>query len=203
VFLTIFSPYAAGPTFVESVQRERGWRGVDALYDRFPASTEQVIHPELYPDERPVDVSVRDRSNARWSRFDLNRPAHDTVGEASIYAMFWANGAVTRDGRSPYQYDHPLSAGWGGDRLVPYRDGDRFGYVWVTAWDSQRDAREFGGAYREVLANRSVRQPRDNVYVLPESDPFGDAFRVTRRGQRVRIVNGPTVGSLDGIHDTG
>jgi hypothetical protein len=202
VFLTIFTPYAAGPTFVESVHEQRGWRGVNTLYSQFPESTEQVIHPEAYPDERPVDVSVRDRSNARWDRFDLNRPAHDVVGEASIYAMFWANGAVERGTRSPYQYEHPLSAGWAGDRVVPYRNGDRFGYVWVTSWDTDRDARQFLRAYREILANRSVRQSGGNVYFLPESDPFGDAFRVTRRGQRVRIVNGPTVAALGGIHDT-
>jgi len=203
VFLTIFTPYAAGPGFVEQVRDRDGWRGVDALYGQFPESTEQVIHPERYPDERPVDVAVADRSNARWNRFDLDRPATDTVGEAAIYAMVWANGQVQQDGRSPYQYDHPLSDGWAGDQVVPYRNGDRFGYVWVTAWDSPAEAREFLAAYRQILANRSTRRHSAGVYVLPESDPFGDAFRVQRRGDRVRIVNGPSVAALDGIHDSG
>jgi hypothetical protein len=203
LFVTIFTPYAAGPGFVDSVYQSEGWEGVDRLYDRFPASTEQVIHPDRYPDERPVNVTVQDRSGERWNRFDISRQPTDTVGEASIYAMLWANGAVEREGRSVYQYDHPLSDGWAGDTVVPYRNGDRFGYVWVIAWDSPAEAREFRGAYRDILDNRSVRQPEDGVYVLPESDPFGDAFRVTRSGNRVRIVNGPTVRALDRMHDAG
>ena len=198
VFVTIYTPYAAGPRFVAERHQRGGWPAVNTLYDRYPNSTEQLIHPEKYPDEEPVDVRVRDRSNGRWNRFGLQRPAHDVVGEASIYAMFRATGQIT-DG-AIYEYDHPLSAGWGGDKLVPYRNGDRYGYVWATEWDTRADAREFVTAYRAILDERASRQPDANTYVLPDSDPFGDAFRVTRTGKRVRVVNGPTVGALDGIH---
>jgi len=48
-------------------------------------------------------------------------------------------------------------------------------------------------------ARRTARRPAPDVYVLPEDDPFGDAFRVRRTGRSVRIVNGPTVAALDGI----
>jgi hypothetical protein len=36
---------------------------------------------------------------------------------------------------------------------------------------------------------------------VPESSEFGDAFSITRSGDTVRIVNGPTVEDLDEIHD--
>ncbi|MFD1587949.1 Hvo_1808 family surface protein [Halorientalis brevis] len=199
VFLTMYAPYAAGESFVASVHDREGWAGVDALYDRYPTSSEQVIHPDAYPDERPRTVTVPDRSNGEWERFD-REPVGETVGEAAIYATFWANGQVNRTTHDTYDYDHPLSAGWAGDTVVPYRNGDRYGYVWQTAWDTRADAREFAGAYRAILADRSVTQPTNATYVLPESDPFGDAFRVTREGTRVRVVNAPTVGDLDAVH---
>jgi hypothetical protein len=198
VFVTIYTPYAVGPRFVAERHQREGWGAVNDLYDRYPNSTEQIIHPEKYPDEEPLDVRVRDRSNGRWNRFGLQRPAYDVVGEASIYAMFRATDRIT-DG-AVYEYDHRISAGWGGDKLVPYRNGDRYGYVWATEWDTREDAREFVTAHRAILDERASRQPDADTYVLPDSDPFGDAFRVTRSGKRVVIVNGPTVDSLDGIH---
>ncbi|RXK47280.1 Hvo_1808 family surface protein [Halorientalis pallida] len=198
LFLTIFAPYATGPDFVEAIRDRGGWAAVDDLYAQFPTSTEQVIHPETYPDEEPVSVTVADRSNDDWNRYDRD-PAGDTAGEAAIYAMLWANGAIDQQGRTVYDYDSRYSAGWAGDRIVPYRNGDRDGYVWASEWDTTADAREFVRAYRAILASRASERPAQNVYVLPESDAFGDAFRVTREGQRVRIVNGPTAGALPAV----
>ena len=202
VFLTIFAPYAAGPGFVRAARERGGWPAVDALYDRFPASTEQVIHPETYPNEAPANVTVRDRSSGEWSRFDLDRPASDTAGEAAIYAMLRTNGALGNGSR--YNYSHPASAGWGGDAVVPYRNGSGgYGYVWKLVWDTEADAREFADAYRGILQRRADREPAEGVYVLPASDPFGDAFRVRRTGDTVRIVNGPTVSALAKIGGKG
>ncbi|MFB6309140.1 MAG: Hvo_1808 family surface protein [Haloarculaceae archaeon] len=201
VFAVLYQPYATGPRFVHQIREEEGWAGVDRLHDRLPRSSEQVIHPEKYRVDEPVNVTVPDRSNDRWSRFDHD-PVADTVGEASIYAMFAANDAVQPENR--FSYRSEPSAGWGGDSLVPYRNGSGgYGYVWTTVWDTEEDAREFVRAYRSILEERASERPSESVYVLPESDPFGDAFRVTRSGKRVRIVNGPDVAALDGIHDTG
>jgi hypothetical protein len=198
LFLTIYAPYATGPEFVAAIRDRGGWAAVDELYEQFPMSTEQVIHPEAYPDERPNAVTVADRSNDEWRRYDRD-PAGDTAGEAAIYAMLWANGAIDVQGRAIYDYESRYSAGWAGDRIVPYRNGDRGGYVWASEWDTTADAREFVRAYRAILSSRASERPAQNVYVLPESDPFGDAFRVSRDGRRVRIVNGPTVGALPAI----
>ena len=200
LLLTIYQPYATGPTFVDRVRERGGWDAVDDLHERFPDSTEQVIHPGLYPDEEPVNVTVRDRSSEEWSRFDHD-PVADTVGEASVYAMFVSNGVVVTDDRHGYRSDP--SAGWAGDALVPYTngsDGPEGAYVWKTVWDSEADAEEFLDAYRELLVGEGARQPRANVYVVPESSGFGDAFRVRRAGDTVVVVNAPTVADLDDVH---
>ncbi|WP_117594262.1 Hvo_1808 family surface protein [Haloprofundus halophilus] len=208
VFLTIYTPYADGPQFVHELHQEGGWEAVDAVYEEKPQSTEQIIHPAKYPDERPVNVSVEDRSSEEWSRFDT-RPVADTVGEASLYAMFWQNGHISReslrnspDEYSPYNYSHPATEGWAGDAVVPYESDDgEYGYVFESEWDSERDARQFADAYRATLTNRlGAQRVGDGVYRVPDDSSFGDAFRVRQEGTTVSVVNAPTTGQLDSVH---
>ena len=108
----------------------------------------------------------------------------------------------TDDPADTYNYDSEPSAGWGNDRLYPYQQGSgssaEYGYVWVTEWDSEADAREFRRAYRAILDAQGAEQRADNVYVIPDGG-FEDAFRVTRSGTRVTIVNGPTTDDLADI----
>lgn len=198
VLLVILQPYVTGPSFVDSVRADGGWPAVNDLYSAFPASTEQVVHPKLYPEETPVNVTVADRSNGDWRRFDVD-PVADTLGEASIFAMFEHNG-VLGGSVSRYSFVSTPSAGWGGDALVPYHSGDRYGYVWKTTWDTPADAREFLAAYRDLLAAHGATSRGDGVYVVPESGPFGDAFRVSRTGTTVTIVNAPTTSALAAVH---
>ncbi len=195
-YFALIQPYAEGPAFVNALRERGGWAAVNDAYDRVPASTEQVIHPARYPDEAPVEVRIEDRSSDGWTRFERDTP-RTTLGEATIYAAFRANGVVEGGGR--FDYSHPLSAGWAGDRLVPYRNGDAAGYVWRIEWDTERDAREFTRGYRDLLATRGATRG-GNVYVIPEGDPYADAFRVTREGETVTVVNAPTRGALDDVH---
>jgi hypothetical protein len=200
VFLTVFTPYAVGPDFVRTLRERSGgdWGAVNDAYQAFPESTEQVIHAGAYPEEEPVEVTVPDRSGEGYERFDLDRET-DTVGEATVYAMFWANDVVPED-HPTFVYDQRLSAGWGGDTVVPYRGTDgEDAYVWRTAWDTERDAREFLEGYRDVLDGNGAVERGDGVYVI-ESGPYADAFRVVRRGNTVTVVNAPTIGDLDSVH---
>lgn len=201
VFITLFTPYAEGPALVNDLRTRSGgdWDAVNDAYDEFPVSSEQIIHPEKYPDEQPQNVSINDRTRGDWERFDLEATT-DTVGEASLYAMFWSNGVVPRGDRSPYNYSHPASAGWGGDVLVPYTNGTHDGYVWKLAFDSAGDAEEFTRAYVGLLESRGAREVRDGVYRIPDA-PFADAFRVDRAGDTVVITNAPTVRALDRVRD--
>ncbi|MFC7156030.1 Hvo_1808 family surface protein [Halomarina halobia] len=199
VYLVLIQPYAEGPAFVNALRERGGWVAVNDAYDRMPTTTEQVIHPERYPEESPVEVRVEDRSSDGWARFEREGPESTTLGEATVYAMFRANGVV--EGGERFDYSHPLSDGWAGDRLVPYHDGDEAGYVWRTEWDTERDAREFVRGYRDLLAARGATRD-GNVYVVPEGDPYADAFRVTREGTTVTVVNAPTRGELDAVHRT-
>jgi hypothetical protein len=98
-----------------------------------------------------------------------------------------------------YNYTSPATEGWGNDRLIPYRraaeNGTEYGYVWETRWDTERDARQFRGAYLRTLDGLNARRVDDRTYVVPAGG-FADAFYVERDGRNVTIVNGPTVADL-------
>ena len=198
VLLVVLTPYLQGPDFVATIERRGGWPAVDGLHREYPASMKQVLDPSQYPGEKPVDVSVRDRSSGEWQRFDHD-PVADTVGPASIHAMFFQNGIRAADVER-YGYAHPAAVGWTGDALVPYRNGDRFGYVWETAWESEAQARQFAETYRALLESEGAQFCDGGVAVVPAASPYDDAFRVTREGNRVRVVNAPTARELPAIY---
>ncbi|WP_049985313.1 Hvo_1808 family surface protein [Halobellus rufus] len=213
IFLTIFQPYSDGPVYVHDLVEREGWSAIDERFETPPTSSEQIIHRT---DEEPVPIEYRDRARNGWETFpDQGEDGSDTVGEASMYVMFWyqarQSGAETIDPRTigdvenrydTYNYDAEPSAGWANDRLFPYKQatdsGTEYGYVWATEWDTERDAREFQRAYRAILDAHDAEERATNTYVVPDGQ-FADAFRVTRSGTRVTIVNGPTVEDLDDI----
>ncbi|SHH45936.1 Hvo_1808 family surface protein [Halobaculum gomorrense] len=217
ILLTLLNPYSDGPVYVHEIVQEGGW---DAFEDRFrnpPVSSEQVIHRT---DETPRPIEFTDRETNGWSTFSRDNPrlgqnGSDTVGEASIYAMFWYQAREYRadtinpnglfDTSSPYDmynYDAEPSNGWANDRLFPYRNGEgddaTYGYVWITEWDTEADAHEFRDTYLRMLEAHDVRQTDEGYYVVPDG-PFADAFLVRLDGDRVTIVNGPTVDDVKNI----
>lgn len=195
--LYILQPYTQGTAFIESIRERGDWSAVDRLHEAKPNSSEQVIHPARYPDDRPTDVRLPDRSSGDWRRVGHD-PATDTLGEASVYAMLLDNGVITVD--DPTRYDHVFSEGWAGGAFAVYRNqGGESGYVWKTEWDSQTDAEQFAGAYREVLDEHDATPRGDGIEVITD-EPFADAFRVTQTGTTVRIVNAPFAGALSAVH---
>jgi hypothetical protein len=199
IYATLIQPYVEGPAFVRSIHDRGGWTAVNDAYDRFPESTEQTIHPERYPDEPVAEVSVPDRSADTWARLDRER-ATDRLGEVGVYTMFRTNGLFPEQAR--YNYSHPVSTGWAGDRLVPYTNAgsDESAYLWRLEWDSTADAREFADAYRELLRSKNATLGADgDAFVVP-SGPYADAFRVTREGTTVTVVNAPDREALAAVH---
>jgi hypothetical protein len=166
VLLVLLQPQSDGPVYIDQLIERGGWDAVTEAFEQPPNSSEQTIHTT---DERPTPISFRDTATNRWELFpNQGINGSDTVGEASIYAMFWYQartaGAQTIDLRSLFRtesefdrfnYVSDPSAGWANDRLFPYRkqttNETQFGYVGVTAWDTEADAEEFKAAYLEIL----------------------------------------------------
>ena len=233
VQLTMLVPYSEGPEFVQERYERAGWEAVNEVYETPPDSTEQVIHPEKYPDEVPRNVSIDSDPQGEWRVPSIEAGVdHASFGEGGLFTTFWyaayeatgARGAPTTVGvpyasafnfrpgttqlsqLSPYNYSHPVTAGWDGDRLLPYvtnesSETNETGYVWKLAWDSPADADEFAEAYRELLSYRGADpvDGRANTYRVPTGTEFADAFHLSRDGDTVVLVNAPSVEELPEI----
>jgi hypothetical protein len=226
LLILTLQPYSDGPPFVQDRHREGGWAAVDRMYENPPASTEQVIHPERYPEDEPQVPKVNHSTSEGWTVLDLPGDGinHASFGEAGVFTMFWYPSWEARQdvvvpfdifdqpGVDLYDYDHPYSAGWDGDTLVPYVRNDSVetnetAYVWKTVWDTDRDAREFVTGYRRLLDHHGA-EPAVGVanttgaftVVIPDGSPFADAFYVERSDTTVTVVNAPTVDDLRSVH---
>ena len=134
-------PYQQGLEFVQSLYDADGWDGVTAAYANLPVTTEQIMHPQSYPDDKPVEVDLPDftrKLGEGWTEEERN-----VMGE-------WYTYLILSSGRSAsFQMDDDTSkaaaAGWGGDTYVYYNKTDSSDYllVWQSTWDTRSDKNEF------------------------------------------------------------
>jgi hypothetical protein len=142
---TLTFPYTTGLGYVSSIQSAGGWKAVDAYFDRMPASTEQILHPEKYAaGEAPVDVALpadlASRLGTGWSV-----PLEDTFGE-------FQTGAWLREAGLDADTASDAAAGWGGDRLAVLAGPDgAWSVVMKTVWDTAADATAFEAAASSAL----------------------------------------------------
>lgn len=227
ITLLEYFPYSDGPGFVAHLLDQGGWDAVNAAFEDLPASAEQVIYPDRYtsPRDHPTDVSLSDSTGNGWERVrpdpqrhGSRRPDYATFGQSALSSMFAYTAfesptagliprdeVFTGDSADPINYDYPVTDGWEGDRLHVYHKPatgpNETAYVWRIEWESDTDAREFARGYRRLLRFYGAQQTnRTTVWRIPEGNAFADAFRVTRDGSTVTIVNAPTVADLDDVH---
>jgi hypothetical protein len=134
-------PYQQGYDFVNYLYGKNKWTSVNAAYKNPPVSTEQILHPEKYPNDVPIKVTVPDflpTLGTGWKEVERN-----VMGE-------WYTYLILADGRNltyqlPKQDAKDAAAGWGGDTYVYYNnpDSSRFVLVWVSQWDTTSDADQF------------------------------------------------------------
>jgi beta-lactam-binding protein with PASTA domain len=127
-------PYLDGQAFVAALRQAGGWDAVNDAWERLPASTEQILHPERYPSDRPASISLPDVAAALGDGWTARYT--QTLGELGLRVLL-ADGGSESDVAS-------AAEGWGGDRLTMVDGPDgAWAIAWQTAWDSDDDAREF------------------------------------------------------------
>jgi len=145
-------PYSKGVDFVLTLFEEGGFARIDEAYIDPPVSTEQILHPERYPDDRPVAVELPDLATTLGR--SIREIDRGVMGEWYTYLIL-AHGdqASTRldDDRSAR-----AAEGWGGDAYVIYWDeaANLPLVVLYSVWDTTADAEEYSAAFEDYASLR-------------------------------------------------
>ncbi len=173
---SLIFPYFQGIIFAASIASREGWPGIHAAYSSPPTSTEQIMHPAKYlGSERDVPQRVILPEFGTIVPSNWKHLGGNCLGE-------FQTSILLRGVRSAKR----ASEGWDGDRYEVYRDGDgKLAIVFVTVWDSTKDAEEFAKAYiesRKPKANNGdeqaqepqaslVKISQDQVWIIEGFDP--------------------------------
>ena len=160
-------PYIDGYTFVNALRGRGDWEAVNAAFEDPPVSTEQILHPELYPNELPVDIELPDIASMLGPEWVDSY--QQTLGEMQTH-VWLADG---KKGASlfpalPAQLPNAdAAAGWGGDRLMSLDGPDgAWAVVWQTAWDSKQDQKEFRTTARKAMKDLPGAHRASNADVV-------------------------------------
>jgi hypothetical protein len=175
-------PYVYGVGFVQEILKRRSWQALNSIYDKLPASTEQIMHPERFlMRDDPVRIEIPDLLPALgpdWRRADQD--VNGEFGYQILLRQFIDKRTASRG-----------AEGWGGDRYVLYED-KRTGALMIaqyTTWDTETDAREFFNAYSERTEKRyetsSSYQPNLRIYNTDEG-----LVSIELRNRDVVIIEG-------------
>jgi len=142
---SLLFPYDTGLSFVQHIYMADGWETVNEAYERLvdlPGSTEQVITPDDYGRDIPLEVMMPEivipgyelRESSVWGELGFRILFNEVLGDDA-----------TLDGAD----------GWGGDRYSFWYDGSNAVFVLVYEGDTATDQDEAEEALLE-FARTSV-----------------------------------------------
>jgi hypothetical protein len=178
VRVPLLSAYVDGLAFCATLHGSNGWASVDLAHKAPPSTTEHILHPERFArGELPVSITLPALLSVESAGYVQVR--EDTLGELEL-SVYFGQGATEDDARR-------AADGWNGDRLRVYQNPQKqTAVVWLTAWDSDRDADEAEQVSRLVLekaapATRAlsevVRRGRSLLVLRDLPDPIRAALR--------------------------
>lgn len=194
---SLISPYVDGLRFVNEVRQERGWRGVDEVWQRPPATTEQLLHLDKYrANEGAEVVAVPPEPPIAPAQGSWEVLLHDVWGEQSLRLLFeeWV----------PTRTAALSATGWAGDRIALFSVGEHRALAWHIVADDEEAAQRMHIAFlRGVFGEGWSADPRPAADVSEETAqghlaagelcrerPLAGPFLAERRGRSLAVVAG-------------
>jgi len=192
--LSLTFPYGYGTDFVVKYLKgtEGGLKDASRLFQDWPLSTEQILHPEKHFDkekrDNPTLVTLPDLAKlfgAPWKE-----SFHNVHGEFATEILL----KEFRSDKLRLTAIRRAKEGWDGDRYVVLEDDkNRPMYVWYSTWDTEDDAREFNEAYALALEKKYEQAGPEGERgdKTTFSTPRGHVL-VERRKADVLVLDGAT-----------
>jgi gas vesicle protein len=163
-------PYKNAPTWLEKIGADDS-SAIEKLYADPPVSTEQVLHPEKFPLDGPRDyphkIATPDVASILgdgYENVDDNDMGELMIGllltqlqQGGKYFPTLMNSLdMKTQGVGFKGASKTASEGWDGDRYTAWveKSSGKATIVWVSVWDSEKDAREFYETYGDLLGKR-------------------------------------------------
>ena len=182
--------YSKGLEFVQQIYESGGFAALDQVYQNLPQSTEQILHPQKYPEDQPVRVEIGDLESILGSEWqEIER---DSLGEWYTYLILAAPG---KGQVALSEQDAAAAAdGWGGDQYVILQQNGSSKAVLVafSQWDTAPDAEEF---WQQLSTYGSKRWGSSQTGGLNWAVWSGsqEAVSMSLQGSRVLWIVAPSV----------
>jgi hypothetical protein len=168
---SLMFPYFSGLTFSLAVLKTDGWKGFAGVFARPPASTQQILRPDLYRTGKslaPIKLNLPDGlPGTGWKLLEEN-----TMGEFGWKEVLKQFLDADRAGK--------LAAAWDGDVYATYesKDAKRLLLFNRLRLNSNESAARFFGQYSEALEKKYAA--RSNLFRRPDffsfDSPEGGVF---------------------------
>jgi hypothetical protein len=183
---TLLFPYSYGTAFLQKVRaNDKPWSAVNRIYADLPSSTEQIMHPSKYLEERdePKPVEIEDPAAAMGK--DWKVTYRNVFGEFSLYLLLKLNQTDQAAMNSV--------TGWGGDQviLVEQTGGGQAVVFLNTVWDNNEYADRYYDALSAWLKRRwpQARKAEESENVLALT-AGGERHSIRRQGTSVQLIVG-------------
>lgn len=189
-------PYNEGTVFVEHLFEMGGYDAIHQAYTTTPpVSTEQIMFPERYPDDIPLEINLPDLSAALGDGWEIDQEG--VIGAWDSYMM------LTQGYKERFQINAEkalaVAEGWGGDSyaFLSHENDDEHLFVMKTIWDSEQDSEEAWEAFSKLLALRFGRAKNNGIYNQEET--YARIFKTGNNGFVLIISEG--LESLNRVYD--
>ncbi len=177
-------PYTAGLAFTNAVAKKLGKRSFSEVYRRPPVSTQQILHPDLYLENKePVRVTPPDPHAKGYRKL-----SDGSIGELDFRVLLEQYAGAETAAK--------LAPRWRGGAYVLYeaKRGKASLLSFAVEWDSPEAARDFLHAYRTVL-EKKWQHP-----VIHEDAEGYSGMGDT--GRFITTIEGSQVKSVEGIPES-
>lgn len=184
---SLAAPYIYGTLFVHALRRRGGWADVNRAWDEQPTTSEQILHLDKWDArEAALDVAAPGTQSlgAGWSVADA-----DVYGELGLLLLF---GEWMKEDEAA-----TAASGWGGDRGVLAKSGDRAAFAWrvrfdAASGDSESFAKRAFTESTKALAKGQGGKPAQSTasFVCYERSERGP-LAIARSGRDVTFLAGP------------
>jgi hypothetical protein len=184
-------PYNEGLKFEDAVYHKLRQAGFDAVFERAPLSTQQILHPELYFENRkPADT----QPPSQEALFGKQKKQFRSLADGSLgeldFSLLLRQYIEEKEGVEAASH-------WRGGAFKLYENKrDKYPVLnFVSEWDSPEAAQKFFDLYRRVMKGKWKRFDPGTVSQIETASTLtgsGDSgkFRLTLTGVKVESVEG-------------